>query len=333
MPTALPTIAPTTATPTLDPTAVPTTATPTRTPTLPPGETYAPSAEPTLLPTAQPTEAPTFFMQLVCPDSVLGQLSLTHKADGGSRVSWKTVTARTVAGADVTAQVTCSHTNGAKFPAGTTTVRCSTPDGNACSFPVTLPIAEYHFFDEALGQHAPLATDRAGNMDLFAGGGASIATESSKGLPALLLDNKPIFPPRAAALMDTAQSQPAQSARALTEWTMVVYALPNYDATLNFGLGQLSGGAGQCARSAERRAPSAERLLTEVYRRGTRRPVLYRLCQRHGRGRRHRGRRDAQQLLLGRFVPVHVRERARTAIAAGSADVLALGAQVWRQEQ
>jgi hypothetical protein len=246
VPTAQPTLAPTTSTPTLAPSAVPTTPEPTATPTLPPGETYAPTSEPSDAPTSGPTAAPTFFISLRCPSAVLGQLSPTHKADGGSKVFWTSATAIDVSGADRTSQVSCSRTSGGMFGTGSTTVTCSTPDGNSCTFPVTLPVAQYHFFEETPGQTAsaqtPIALDRVGSMHLFGRGGASIVNETSKGVPALLLDNAPIFPPRAYSAMDTVESQVEASTRALSEWTMVVYARPSYNSSLNFGLGQLSGG-------------------------------------------------------------------------------------------
>ncbi len=219
---------------------------PTATPTLPPGETYPPTEGPTALPTSAPTQAPTYRNRVVCPPDALGVIASDHKTNGGSPVFWAPASAVRYDGTDSSAEVACSHTSGQRYPAGSTTVTCSITGDSSCSFLVSLPLAEYRFNEEPLGTPAanvPIARDRAGSLDLYAANGAAIATDPVLGAPALFLNNVYDSGATPASARQFASSRLADSFANLTTKTMVVLARPLWSASINAGLGQLSGGA------------------------------------------------------------------------------------------
>jgi hypothetical protein len=240
-------MAPTTALPTSTPSQPPT-----ATPTLPPGETYPPTLAPTALPSSAPTQAPTHRNRVVCPADALGVIDTHHKTLGGSPVFWPPATAVRYDGTDSSSEVACSHTSGQRYPAGSTTVTCSIAGDSSCSFLVSLPLAEYRFNEEPLGTPAanvPIARDRAGSLDLYAANGAAIATDPVLGAPALFLENIYDGGVTPASARHYASTRLSDTVANLSTKTMVVLARPLWSASINSGLGQLSGGACAAGRA------------------------------------------------------------------------------------
>jgi hypothetical protein len=287
-PSATPTSRPTTAEPTLVPTGAPTaepsdapTGAPTSAPTFPVGLTAPPSAVPSSAPSAVPTSAPSAYALLTCPKDVLSSLAANHKTAGGTSVTFDGPQAVDYLGVDVSATVTCSPASGSLFARGSTNVTCSVPStgscrwgrargggGDAgwlaptralactCSFRVTLPLAEYHFYAETAGARSEgdlIAQDRAGAMHLYASSRAAIVADAQTGDNVLWLSNAPVAPKPTdyvpAKVYSAARSGPAS----LSGRSLVAYVRPSTGSSL----GQQAGGEERTLRAADADADAA----------------------------------------------------------------------------
>ncbi len=108
-----------------------------------------------------------------------------------------------------------------------------------CSFSLSVPAVEYHFFTEPSGTRAagvPIAYDQAGSLHLYALNGASIVRDPIIDVSTLQLSNPPVLPKAADYLPQLAFTGPAPFA--MDGKTILTYLKPEANA-----LGQISGGA------------------------------------------------------------------------------------------
>jgi hypothetical protein len=164
-------------------------------------------------------------------------------------VTYPRATAVDKSGANASQLVTCSPASGSRFFAGSTRVTCNVPTGDSCrythcaarlpvcrpppppparSFRVTLPLAEYHFYNEtaATASGTLLATDRAGNMNLFGYNGASVAYDTGLAVNVLRLTN-PVSYPSQPSTMQTARSAAGSGPVTIRDKAFVAYFAQN----------------------------------------------------------------------------------------------------------
>ncbi len=201
------------------------------------------TAMPTEAPTGTPTAAPTYSGTISCPADVLVRLQSGYTKVTGWPGAWVAPVAKDASGTDISDSVTCSRVSGSNFFPGSTVVTCASPfPGPPCSFKVTVPLAEYHFFAESLGTPsatatpAKIASDYVGTMDLYAVNGASIVYSQEIGSRTLRLRNLPTGSDPVPAVMQQAFSLAGTGPRQIVEKTLIVFAKVNVSVGANAGI-------------------------------------------------------------------------------------------------